>query len=1372
MASIQPREYLEQLAVQLEAAEEKADSITELVVSVLEEMAGGASEEYLSRAVELIQRLEPKELEDLLLAPKQRALFRTVISTKDPCKIDAFATLYKSTATTRYVGLSKDWDDYSSCFGAALDGGRVCLEAITPLYLSLTPAEQAKAIKRAIGTYGGWSRALKGSYRIREDAEKQREQGLTFLSMLAQGSEAGRRQAFRVEDGLETAATTPPEVVRAFIHLLQQQPESAQLFQLAANEGESALREAVEKGTPESLTLILDLMRSQSDVEFIRRVLTSEKDGRTVWQAALQHASQSSVAKVLSYCIELKIDLGSPSTLLKRAIDNRDLKVLENLISFLEVEVVKKSITDDPNILLECCWHGKSRQLEFLMNLFDSSEREELNFGELLYAAVRRAGTKELEVLAKIMGPERFREELLCSRDDLESNALMQAVYRYRNPDILDFVAAYLSTDDLVGGLEPGVLYHCLGHGAHAQFRLLVSRIQDTPAEYRVRLLEGNSGLGNCFDQVEDVDTLKVLAGLLPGIYDETRVDLLTGLRGHQSGLTHIILRGDVELLEYYLTLFKEDELRRIWDPLEGGACPLSVALRVGYGGRKPLESAVPMAKMVLDLIKRHSPQSIAHSLTRVRTYGLMFLHSLKPFWYPLLCEELLPTLGDRDLVAAFRSKPFPTLNQGPIQAYLFQRYPEPQDRLRFLAELRVHCGFFTVPRGEWTAGIQEQLTWIEKREPPAFSPVSESLQVKVAQIRERASSACEEKKQRELRDLASALEKWQKECLEPMLTLSGLDGETHRKLMPVYLELQQLAAPNLRTQLTEVLATILCGDRAPLAWLLERLDEVTAKRRPRLYLLPLAILGQGRMPASELAKIHAFMQGNAKRRMRLREGTSLGRAVISTLISLDAERGLSPAVLAKLTDDALCTPDLRLLGKQLRHLQSILSLGKGWKLNRLVDGAESASLQAIAEEVFCRLIPIGEVKDPWGQLEEFFESKRHPGAVLQYAGLHHTNLELREAFGQWLRSVFDGTELEERYSDVQSEHLQRVYAADTSLRERLPGLCRELGRYKVGDLTALSEMRAFPMTREDLVQKIVIDAHVKESQLPLLYKFLKEEARDVPRYLKVIERVLADDSHHEVIKAEYKIQALLLKMIQAGHGVEATAYLRAALDVARQLDELGHGLGEFAEDLSAAVRSLGETFTGVSDYTVYLSDHYLDTFFIGTDVGGSCQSVWRSASLNKCLMGYVMEGKCFPIVVKKPGEDKILARRMLNIELEERTGRPALFLEQQYGVKHVSMDRAMIAYAKLVAQKLGLSLYAKSDRGGRGGIKLRSYPGRAPWIYSDSADRTHMFGGGVSQGSYTLSADQCLYQAPAKARTASRAAASSSAACSSSSAR
>jgi hypothetical protein len=146
------------------------------------------------------------------------------------------------------------------------------------------------------------------------------------------------------------------------------------------------------------------------------------------------------------------------------------------------------------------------------------------------------------------------------------------------------------------------------------------------------------------------------------------------------------------------------------------------------------------------------------------------------------------------------------------------------------------------------------------------------------------------------------------------------------------------------------------------------------------------------------------------------------------------------------------------------------------------------------------------------------------------------------------------------------------------------------------------------------------------------------------------------------------------------------------------------------------------------------------DLFLIGTEVAGSCQSIYGMPELNKALPGYVLDGKYLSAqVTNKNGV--LMSRRILRLLWSEQHSKPVIYVEREYsnpGVPQKIKD-ATLDLIRQKASRMG-ALVATDDEElvdvkgkGMGIGRLRAYGSQHPYEYVDA------LGGVQENGEYTI---------------------------------
>ncbi|MGI9214712.1 MAG: hypothetical protein ACR2HS_03385, partial [Gammaproteobacteria bacterium] len=128
----------------------------------------------------------------------------------------------------------------------------------------------------------------------------------------------------------------------------------------------------------------------------------------------------------------------------------------------------------------------------------------------------------------------------------------------------------------------------------------------------------------------------------------------------------------------------------------------------------------------------------------------------------------------------------------------------------------------------------------------------------------------------------------------------------------------------------------------------------------------------------------------------------------------------------------------------------------------------------------------------------------------------------------------------------------------------------------------------------------------------------------------------------------------------------------------------------------------------------------------VGTDVEGSCLRVDGDPSLNKCLMGYVMNGDYRMLAIQND-KGMTIARSIIHLLWDPIKQNSCLFMEEAYPFYITYMqEQALHQLAIKRAAYLGLSLMnlkgnMYSDVVNYDNPLIRMKGGLATWVYSDA---------------------------------------------------
>ncbi len=148
-----------------------------------------------------------------------------------------------------------------------------------------------------------------------------------------------------------------------------------------------------------------------------------------------------------------------------------------------------------------------------------------------------------------------------------------------------------------------------------------------------------------------------------------------------------------------------------------------------------------------------------------------------------------------------------------------------------------------------------------------------------------------------------------------------------------------------------------------------------------------------------------------------------------------------------------------------------------------------------------------------------------------------------------------------------------------------------------------------------------------------------------------------------------------------------------------------------------------------VGEYTVSLTENFMDLLLIGTDIQGSCLHIHTQPATNKCLLSYLLHGGVMPVVARYKGNEngKIVARSMLRLGWNKEEKSLVLLQEPVYSnVRNAELSKAIQKKAVEKARQLKIPLIENDKvREGRGELYKGTFSflgSDYPYIYSDAA--------------------------------------------------
>jgi hypothetical protein len=367
-------------------------------------------------------------------------------------------------------------------------------------------------------------------------------------------------------------------------------------------------------------------------------------------------------------------------------------------------------------------------------------------------------------------------------------------------------------------------------------------------------------------------------------------------------------------------------------------------------------------------------------------------------------------------------------------------------------------------------------------------------------------------------------------------------------------------------------------------------------------------------------------------------------------------------------------------------HMLSALSLFAPQKWNTLT--SEDISLKNLATLLFGdlqkhKMIPEGD--DNIVNAMSAFVTYRMPGAFLSYASQFINDSLMKNALLAFTTGIVRSTFLQDRNEA-------------NSHREFLTDEQKNLWQQPLDPVAVQKNERNVDFQIElFLYQKLAVDGHGGDC-LSAVIPYLHNKSLDTSCFDELQKSVI------NLLSVERKALPYALRAI--GRRLEDPKYV---------------GL-EFKNDIKDALAQLLEHKSKDPCHVVD-TDHAEDLFLCGTEVTGSCQRVDGHPELNKCLMGYILDGKVRLLAVKNR-QGNILSRAILKILIDEKN-QPVLFLERVYGDQSFTWDLAAMADKK--AQSMGIPLFEAG-----GNIVLKSVGNTAPFEYEDAVHT-------VTNGTYKI---------------------------------
>ena len=311
---------------------------------------------------------------------------------------------------------------------------------------------------------------------------------------------------------------------------------------------------------------------------------------------------------------------------------------------------------------------------------------------------------------------------------------------------------------------------------------------------------------------------------------------------------------------------------------------------------------------------------------------------------------------------------------------------------------------------------------------------------------------------------------------------------------------------------------------------------------------------------------------------------------------------------------------------------------------------------------------------------EEFvnvFINSRMPEALSVYISKlqktsRYQQRHLMESIKEYIKSVADGSFYDLRYEN--SDHLDKIFSSQEGFKLT----------WKTEFKIPLSEILTQTVEAKniDFNEELKVkfnEGHLPRAQLPKLTSLLSGESMmefDGYQYEHV------DDLLCQLCSEEFS-------------QIELRGKLTTIRKKLKQIDPDS----EFLNDLTGYQQALKPVKSKSEGLMVVDTDDPIDLLLCGTEVGGSCQRISGSPSLNKALMGYVMDGKHRLLAIKDK-DGTIIGRVILRLLWDEANEKPVLFFEKIYpSTLPEAYAEALLTVAKRRAADLGIDLISKESQ-------------------------------------------------------------------------
>jgi hypothetical protein len=410
------------------------------------------------------------------------------------------------------------------------------------------------------------------------------------------------------------------------------------------------------------------------------------------------------------------------------------------------------------------------------------------------------------------------------------------------------------------------------------------------------------------------------------------------------------------------------------------------------------------------------------------------------------------------------------------------------------------------------------------------------------------------------------------------------------------------------------------------------------------------------------------------------------------------------------------------------QNLQIVSSLLNMKQIDALKNAKSPQDLATSLKELF-QEVTGARVENILEKYLETFAKSRNPYAIFVYGGCLR-NLEEKEkepifsCLKACVESVLDGVYATNRYKETAGDHLSTVFEGRKELKE----LWMKGETISYLSLVPDEEAggKAFDV-QEFLTRSICLDRHIDPAKLSFLSSYLEtKDERKLSDLSAALQREQSSEQRNLLTLQRGLFLLLDKTKTQEEKASIFSSYVKRLIDSPALSDQFKADLLDLETILTA---KKGQKKDLVTHWTVVDTDHWEDMLLCGVEVLGSCQNI-NGSSMNKCLLGYLVDGKNRMIAVKDE-QGKILARSIFRILWDKIEKKPVLFLERCYQAAKApsNLEKVLEKMAIKRGEALGLSVVSKEKPHHNPIVSLGS---KAPFEYVDAAT-------GVTNGEYKI---------------------------------